>query len=163
MHSSLTQNLISIWELITLVNSLTRTTAFCASIQYREMNIPSFLCNLFSAWTLQIITRFAVCSWIIALSRGCFGFGINNHYSLNFLQISGALTAYKICCSAFMPVIYISHFIQTGVGRSLHQFQHFFQIFYVLNKLHCTAYCKKYFSFLHFLSDVPSFLPKQIC
>lgn len=66
-----------------------------------------------------------ICSVFLDYStqQGCFGFGINNHYNLSFLQISGALTAYKICCSAFMPLIYIPDFIQAEVGKSLHQFQ----------------------------------------
>lgn len=87
-----------------------------------------------------------ICSMFLDYStlQGCFGFDINNHYSLNFLPTSDALVAYKICCSTSTLFIYISDFVQTGGGRTLHQFQLFFfffnrKIFYSL-KLSSTLY-----------------------
>lgn len=72
-----------------------------------------------------------ICSLFLDYStqQGCFGFGINNHYNLNFLQISGALTAYKICCSAFMPLF----------------------TFQILFRLEWDDHCIKFHHFLHIL------------
>lgn len=88
--------------------------------------------------------------------QGCFGFDINNHYSLNFLQISDALVAYKICCSTSTLSIYISDFVQTGGGRTSHQFQLylFIKIFSPWSLCTLRIVLQKYFSFL---AEVPSF------